>query len=51
MEHSHFVSLESKHAGIEQKIIAEMRRPLPDTVALAHLKKQKLRAKEALINF
>jgi hypothetical protein len=51
MEHSHLVSLESKHAGIEQKIIAEMRRPLPDSVALASLKKQKLRTKEAITNF
>jgi uncharacterized protein len=48
MESSHALALESKHAGLDQRIADELRRPAPDSAVLAHLKKQKLKIKEAL---
>jgi uncharacterized protein len=51
MDHSHVASLTAKHAGIEQLIEAETRRPRPDMVIVARLKKQKLRLKEELHGF
>jgi hypothetical protein len=44
----HSSALTAKHAGIEAKIAAEIRRPAPDLTLVARLKKQKLRLKEAL---
>ncbi|MES2058526.1 MAG: YdcH family protein [Pseudomonadota bacterium] len=48
MQTAHFSALEAKHAVLDRKIEAESQRPLPDTVALAALKKQKLRVKEEM---
>lgn len=48
MENSHNVALMAKHAGLEERIAAETRRPNPDTVLLAELKKKKLKLKEEL---
>ncbi|MDB5689162.1 MAG: hypothetical protein JWL91_1038 [Sphingomonas bacterium] len=48
MENGHSSALTAKHAGIEAKIAAEIRRPAPDLTLVARLKKQKLRLKEAL---
>lgn len=48
MEHNHVFALEAKHAMLDQKIQEEELRPHPDQFTLAHLKKQKLRIKEAL---
>jgi hypothetical protein len=48
MQTAHFSALEAKHAVLDRKISAELHRPLPDTVALAALKKQKLRVKEEM---
>lgn len=41
-------SLEAKHAKLEQDLIREEARPAPSTIALAQLKKEKLRIKDEL---
>jgi len=51
MENSHSNALVAKHAGLEQRIEFETRRPQPDTILIAELKKKKLRLKEELIQF
>lgn len=48
METSHVNALQQKHAGIEMQIHAELRRPLPDMVAIQALKKKKLKLKEKI---
>ena len=48
METSHVNALQQKHAGIEMKIHAELRRPQPDLVAIQALKKKKLKIKEQI---
>ena len=48
MDNGHSSSLTAKHAGIEARIAAEVRRPAPDTTLVGKLKKQKLKLKEAL---
>lgn len=48
METGHISALQAKHAGIEAKIAAEVRRPAPDAGILARLKKLKLKVKEEL---
>ena len=48
MQDSHNLSLMAKHAGLEDRIAAETRRPNPDTMLIARLKKRKLRLKEEL---
>ena len=48
MLNSHLSALETKHNVLDRQIIAESHRPAPDTRILAHLKKQKLRVKEAI---
>lgn len=50
MEQSHVVALEAKHAGLDQLIEEEYRRPQPDPVVISRLKKQKLKIKEALVS-
>ena len=45
---THSSALQAKHAGIEARIAAENRRPSPDDILIAQLKKQKLRIKEAI---
>ena len=49
MQQAHISALESRHADIEARILEEEQRPLPDTTALARLKKEKLRVKEAIV--
>lgn len=44
----HVQSLQSKHAGIEAKLRAELTRPAPDAVMIQYLKKRKLQIKEAI---
>lgn len=41
-------TLKSKHQNLETAISEENNRPHPDDVAIAHLKKQKLRIKDEL---
>jgi len=45
---SHVESLNAKHAEIDEIITREENRPHPDSLRLAHLKKQKLRLKEEM---
>lgn len=42
----HQNALSARHAQIDGMISAEMTRPLPDSVTLARLKRQKLKLKE-----
>lgn len=48
MQSSHHSALEMKHAGLDRRIAEESQRPLPDSVTIAELKRQKLRLKEEL---
>lgn len=48
MTDSHSSALVAKHARIDAQIANERRRPSPDDVLVAMLKKQKLRIKEVL---
>lgn len=48
MDNSHISALSAKHAGIDARLKTESSRPLPDTVLVASLKKQKLRLKEEM---
>jgi len=48
MHSTHVAALEAKHAQLDRRIADETQRPLPDPIALAELKKQKLRLKEAI---
>lgn len=48
MEKAHQTALETRHEGLEARIVAEHRRPAPDDLKIAELKKQKLRLKETL---
>ena len=48
MDSAHTSALVAKHAGIDQRLTEEIRRPMPDSGLVATLKKQKLRLKEAL---
>ena len=48
MESSHVAALQSKKAGLERQIQAELSRPAPDEVTLKDLKRRKLRIKEEL---
>jgi hypothetical protein len=46
---SHFVALATKHREIDDLIIQEHLRPLPDEMMIAQLKKQKLKLKENMV--
>lgn len=48
---AHVASLEQKHAHLEEAILAEVHRPIPDSVKLTKLKREKLRIKEAIARF
>lgn len=48
MQSSHQAALESKHAGLDQRIAQENQRPMPDARLIAELKKQKLKVKEEI---
>jgi hypothetical protein len=48
MDQSHSIALEAKHAGLDRMIAEETRRPAPDNVLIAQLKKEKLKIKDAL---
>ena len=45
---AHLETLHTKHAELDQKLQSELRNPLPDTLQIAHLKKQKLQLKDAI---
>lgn len=48
MQNAHMSALETKHAGLDARIVEENQRPHPDTATLARLKKEKLRLKETI---
>ncbi|MHA6334616.1 YdcH family protein [Qipengyuania sp. CAU 1752] len=48
MVSSHVNALQSKHAGLEERLNDEMNRPAPDTAKIQELKKAKLRLKEEI---
>lgn len=50
MDSSHISALNAKHAGIDQRLRSESSRPLPDTVLVATLKKQKLAIKQEIVS-
>lgn len=41
-------TLKAKHARLEHEIDSEVHRPLPDTIHLTELKREKLRIKEEI---
>ncbi|MGB3711008.1 MAG: YdcH family protein [Erythrobacter sp.] len=45
---SHVNALQSKHAGLEARLRAELARPAPDAAMIQQLKKAKLRLKEEI---
>jgi hypothetical protein len=45
---SHLNALQTKHAGLEERLREELARPVPDAATLQFLKKQKLRLKELI---
>jgi len=48
MDSSHISALQAKHAGLEDRIRDERARPVPDSLRVASLKKQKLQIKQEL---
>lgn len=48
MQTTHRSALEAKHALLDQRIDDERHRPMPDSMLIADLKKQKLRLKEEI---
>lgn len=48
MSNAHLVTLAARHAKLEASLLREGQRPLPDTVRLAELKREKLRLKEEM---
>ena len=48
MPNAHLASLAARHAQLESALLREGQRPMPDTVRLAELKREKLRLKEAM---
>jgi hypothetical protein len=44
----HVQALAARHADLEARLEMETHRPLPDSAAIAQLKKAKLRIKDAL---
>ncbi|SFP63177.1 YdcH family protein [Sphingomonas rubra] len=48
MQSTHQTALEQKHATLDRRLADEAHRPLPDSVLMADLKKQKLRLKEEI---
>jgi hypothetical protein len=48
MDTSHVSALHAKHAGLEARIRDEHARPVPDSIMLATLKKQKLILKQEI---
>lgn len=48
MMNPHRDALTNRHAQIENRIAAESQRPVPDTVLITELKREKLRLKDAI---
>ncbi len=50
MIQDHMSALRDKHEALERKINEEETRPLPDTIRIHNLKKEKLRLKDELLD-
>lgn len=50
MDSTHISALHAKHAGLEERLRSESSRPLPDSMLIATIKKQKLAIKEEIRN-
>lgn len=48
MQNAHLSALEAKHATLDRRISTEAQRPMPDQIAMADMKRQKLRLKEEI---
>ncbi len=48
MPTTHLASLAARHAQLEASVMREGQRPVPDSVRLTELKREKLRLKEAM---
>ena len=48
---AHLETLQSKHTQLEEKIQAELRSPLPDTIRVSRLKREKLQIKDTLSHY
>ena len=48
MPNGHLATLNARHAALEASVNAETRRPMPDQVVLAKLKREKLKLKEEI---
>jgi len=48
MPNAHLTTLAARHAQLEASLMREFQRPVPDSVRLAELKREKLRLKEAM---
>ncbi len=48
---AHLEELNNKHTQLDMKIHAELQHPVPDTVRLTRLKKQKLHLKEKIVHY
>lgn len=48
MANAHLVSLNAKHAELDAALVAETQRPMPDTIRITRLKREKLRLKEEI---
>lgn len=48
MLESHVDALQTKHAGLDARLRAEMARPAPDATMIQDIKKQKLKLKEEI---
>jgi hypothetical protein len=49
MDNPHSSALVARHEGLDARIADEARRPSPDQMIIASLKKRKLKIKEALL--
>ena len=48
MPTAHLATLAARHAQLEASVVREGQRPVPDTVRLTELKREKLRLKEEM---
>lgn len=48
MANAHLASLNARHALLDESVATETRRPQPDQVRLARLKREKLKLKEEI---
>lgn len=48
---AHLEELDNKHLQLDQEIRAELKHPMPDTLRISELKKQKLKIKQKIIHY